>query len=239
MCYHLKLKIDYKFFIPVLVSLVIQMYFMNGLIPDIYEMPFITAMPGNEMISQNTYNLCIGLCYIPIPFILFIFSNDIKELLAGYGKILIIRNYSKRLMMIKAIIKAMLQITIIILIMWIFQNIFLTNTHRYSLQSQIYCIILYILTFSSLVVLQYVLELFFSSQISNIIANFYIILSLLLWHPTVEVNAHLSKILFINLAYVNRNGGIDAFYKNMLFILLILLTLIIICIETFSKKDIF
>lgn len=234
----MRLKINNKFYIPIIVSLFIQIYFMKDLISEIYEIPFVSVMPGKEVNSQNIFNLWIGLCYIPIPFILLTFSNDVKELLNGYGKLLVIRNYSKRLLMVRTICKAVLQIGIVVLFTWIVQNVFLTNTGRYSLKVQALSIILYILVFSSLVVLQYIFELFLSAQTANVIINAYIILSLLLWRPIMDISPYLNKILFINLGYINRNGGMSAIYKNMLSSFVILLILAVICTEIFSRKDI-
>lgn len=72
---------------------------------EVYQLPFASTL---FIFDNPTSNLVqILYAYIPLPFVLFYFSGNAREITTGYGKLWLIRSYSReRLYLKNAILSA-------------------------------------------------------------------------------------------------------------------------------------
>ena len=72
---------------------------------EVYQLPFASTL---FIFDNQTSNLVqILYAYIPLPFVLFYFSGNAREITTGYGKLWLIRSYSReRLYLKNAILSA-------------------------------------------------------------------------------------------------------------------------------------
>lgn len=60
---------------------------------EVYQLPFASTL---FIFDNPTSNLVqILYAYIPLPFVLFYFSGNAREITTGYGKLWLIRSYSR------------------------------------------------------------------------------------------------------------------------------------------------
>lgn len=66
---------------------------------EVYQLPFASTL---FIFDNQTSNLVqILYAYIPLPFVLFYFSGNAREITTGYGKLWLIRSYSRERLYLK------------------------------------------------------------------------------------------------------------------------------------------
>lgn len=66
---------------------------------EVYQLPFASTL---FIFDNPTSNLVqILYAYIPLPFVLFYFSGNAREITTGYGKLWLIRSYSRERLYLK------------------------------------------------------------------------------------------------------------------------------------------
>lgn len=210
-------------------------------------LPFTDGVPlSASFVVINRYLLN---WYFPVIAISFYISGFMGESLSKYGKLLIVRNYSKTLWILKEFqwlaLNLLLFVVVQFLIFWF--GPFPESSNSFWDVSRL--ILMYYLTLFTLFCIQLLLELFMSQQISLLILNSYIIISIILSSslPSTKFVAALNYMFLPNFGMGFRNGlnSIGAFQTTNIqyqFCILILLALILIIIflavKRFNKIDI-
>ena len=177
---------------------------------------------------------------ITICFILFFTSGTIENLTHGYGKLLIVRDYSKTLLILKRFLKNCLTIVCIVifqLLIFLFVNNYLTPVENGMLKA----VLMYFLILNALVLMQCFLEMYIPAYIVNIVIFIYCSVSYYLvqmfFHSTAA-----KLIMFPSLLFGMQNGAVGAdssYYLYLAAAIIINLLLVILCIRKFKKIDIF
>lgn len=188
--------------------------------------------------------------YIVFISLSFFFWGEISEKLDGFGKYIIIRNYSKT----KFILYQYLSIALNLLGLIVFQ-FFIYYIMFAVLQKQLdftvnllqvgQALWIYFLTFLTLLIFQMVLELYVSSQTALLVTNMYVVFSVLLAGVLFKYQKAqlLLYILLPNFAMVLRTDirNTEAFtinYFPAVFILILLLTIMAgLSIHRIKTKD--
>lgn len=236
-----------KLFIFVLLSILIQSYLIYKSDMLYSSLPFTDGVPiSPSFVIINRYLIN---WYLPVVAISFYISGYMEESLSKYGKFLIVRSYSKTLWVLnqfsKLVINLFLFASFQLISFWVgpFLEI------RYSFDHLILLISLYYLTLLTLFCIQIYLELFLSQQLSLLIVNGYIILSIVISSSfsNGKTGGLLNYFLLPNFGMGLKNGlsSVNAFQPtnlNYLFCLIILITLIFIIvaltIRRFNRVDI-
>lgn len=188
------------------------------------------------------YDMALSLIYVmlPLAFILFLFGGTIQNITHDYGKILIIRNYSKTKLILKQILlNVSLLLTVILLQCGIFSfiNPYLCKINHGMIQT----LIMYFIITQSIIMFQYYLEFYMSVQTAQLIILVYSFFSYYI--VQISENNILLKILFFpSLMFGMQNGAVDvenSYYIYLGIGLFVNLILVILCIKKFQKSDIF
>lgn len=176
----------------------------------------------------------------PVCFILFFTSGTVENLTHGYGKLLIVRDYSKTLLILKRFLKNCLTIVCIVifqLLIFLFVNNYLTPVENGMLKA----VLMYFLILNALVLMQCFLEMYIPAYIVNIVIFIYCSVSYYLvqmfFHSTVA-----KLIMFPCLLFGMQNEAVSAdntYYLYLAAATIINLLLVILCIRKFKKMDIF
>lgn len=203
-----------------------------------YENGFVIGISNQ---SKN-YDVAVSLIYviIPVAFILFFFSGTTSDLTRGYGKLLIIRNYSKSKLLLKRLLKNCVVLLLTVLLqcaIFIPFNSFLNKIeHGISCSIALYFIILH-----AIILLQCLLELYISAQNANIFLLVYCFISYYIVQISGD-NFFKKILLFPSLMFGMQNGATD---KNNIYYLYlatgILLNILFafVCVRKFKRTDIF
>ena len=220
-----------------IISLFIQiMYFNNS---DVfYQYGFAIGIDS----SVKQLDIAINLIYVllPITFIIFLLSGSVERLKSGYGKLLIIRNYSKTKLYLKNFIKN----NIIILIIVFFQTVLYSSVHTMfkSSNGNIFkSIVIYYVVLSLIITIQCILELITMPHIANIIIFIYCYVSCFVAQITPN-NIFVKILMFPCLLFGMQNGAIQGndLYFVFLSVSIFLNTIItLLAILKFKKTDIF
>lgn len=177
---------------------------------------------------------------IPLIFILFFTSGSMQNLIQGYGKVLLVRNYSRTKLGVKQLFKNLITLLIIVLFQCsaiLYFNRFLKNVKNGILES----LIMYFVILSAIIMLQCLLEFYIPSHTVNTVLFIYSLVSY--WIVQVTGNISVLKIiLFPSLMFGMQNGALSGenIYYLFLCIGIILNTVLaVLCIRKFKKTDIF
>jgi hypothetical protein len=209
-----------------------------------YDLPFATDSRVTESMSFNSITLLYA--YLPIPFYLFLFWGEAKELTSGYGKLLVIRNGRRSILCVRTVGRISLTLFAVVLIHTAVFSIVRMNWTPISLAVQMKAVLSFYLIMLSVILLQFVLELVIDKQ-SNLVINIIMSGSLLVGnmvlfnHPASSV----AWILFPNLAFSSRNGLLNETPNVVMWqgsiglavFLIILFTLV--SMRIMRKKDIY
>lgn len=212
---------------------------------DFYQFPFASSL---EILQNQTGNLVLLLYdFIPIPFILFYFSERGHELTDGYGKLLIIRLYKRGWLCLKTIRTCALELFIIVF----YQTtlfLFCDDNWEQISPTQIFLILsTYYLGLLAIVTLQLCLDFFIDSSYANLFTNLFFIISIFIGNCVLP-SKHLSWVgafLFPNMLFGTRNGLIqqEKIYMNYKYAIISLCSafvlLCFIAVLKFRKKDIY
>lgn len=203
-----------------------------------YENGFAIGISNQSKNYDVAFNLV--LIFLPIVFILFFFSGTIQEITQGYGKLLIIRSYSK----VKLILKRLFRNSGLLLLMvllqcavFLFVNSSLIRVEKGMFQSLIMCFII----LHSIIMLQSFLELYITPQNTSIILLIYSFASYYIVQVT-EENVLIKILLFPCLMFGMQNGAVSGeniYYVYLCIGVILNVILVLLCVHKFKKIDIF
>ncbi len=203
-----------------------------------YENGFATGISNQSKNYDVAFNLV--LIFLPIVFILFFFSGTIQEITQGYGKLLIVRSYSKVKLILKRIFRNSGLLLLMVLLqcaVFLFVNSSLIRVEKGMLQS----LIMYFIILHSIIMLQSFLELYITPQNASIILLIYSFASYYIVQVT-EENVLIKILLFPCLMFGMQNGAIDCesvYYIYLTTGVLLNFLLMMLCIRKFRRIDIF
>ncbi len=204
-------------------------YFENG---------FIIGLDKNYIgfgVLTSILPLMLTVC-----FILFFTSGTVENLMHGYGKVLIVRDYSKTLLILKRCLsncRTLICIVIFQLLVFLLVNNYLMPVESGMLKS----VLMYFLILNALVLTQCFLEMYIPVYIVNILIFIYCSVSYYLvqmfFHSTAA-----KLIMFPCLLFGMQNGAVSAdntYYLYLAAAIIMNLLLVTLCIRRFKKIDIF
>lgn len=203
-----------------------------------YENGFATGISN----LNKHYDVALSLIYVILPFafILFLFGGTVQDITHGYGKLLIIRNYSKSKLILRQIGINILLLLAVILIqcgIFAFINPYLNKIEHGRIQT----IIMYFVIVQAVILLQSYLEFYMAVQNAQLIILIYSFFSYYIVQIT-EENILLKILLFPSLMFGMQNGAVDVESSYYIYLgtgIFINLILVILCIRKFKKSDIF
>lgn len=208
---------------------ILQCFILNSTGINETEFGFVTTYMteiNDASIVQRTF-----FSYLPIPFLLFIAEDVVEELVKGYSLMVIVRNYSRKLLFIKMIAKVIVIIASSVIFIALLSTLFCSNDISLDIKEKFDAITFYGLVLLNIVVIDIVLVLILhKKQVSNIFVNAFFVFSLLL--PLKNEHSLLNCIFFPRLAFANVNGvmgGIDIpmhYLKVLLFICFVVICII-------------
>lgn len=203
-----------------------------------FENGFLIGLVNTE--KGSDVSIVLMYLLIPILFIIFFNSGALHNLTNGYGKLLIIRNYSKTKLYlrnyIKIVITSILAVVCQLVIYYFCNDLFAPLKTGLSKS-----IVMYIVVLNLIITIQYVIELFIAPHIANVILFIYSFIS----YYTVQVatDSPIMKILlFPSLLFGMQNGAVDGDgIYNIYLTVMILFNIIAVTIGIlkFKKTDIF
>ncbi|MFE8065315.1 DUF2705 family protein [Priestia megaterium] len=181
-----------RIFICVIFIIIIQSILLSNI--DVVEFP-VTFLDGIPITSSFALeNRFLLLWYLPVIAISFYFSGYMSDMLRTYGKVVIVRNYSKSMWVIKQYL-SMIKILLVFVLCQIGAFYFSTlGNSIFSSDEIIKLIIVYFFTLNTLFCIQTFLELYISPQVSQLIINLYIIFSILITKALYFISA--PKLLY-------------------------------------------
>lgn len=232
------LKNKFVLLITLVLSCVLQIVSFCRVPSTYFENGFMIGLDKEDIgfgVAANMLPLLITIC-----FILFFTSGTIENLTHGYGKVLIVRDYSKTLLILKRCLRNCLTIVCIVifqLLIFLLINNYLMPVESGMLKS----VLMYFLILNALVLMQCFLEMYIPAYIVNILIFIYCSVSYYLvqmfFHSTVA-----KLIMFPSLLFGMQNEAVSAGSSYFLYLaaaIIINLLLVIICIRKFKKIDIF
>lgn len=201
-----------------------QNAFMIGLAPSDYGLEITKFLP----------------LLLPVCFILFFTSGSIENLKQGYGKMLIVRNYSKTVLILKRCLNNFIALICIVLFQFII--FFVARESMTPVESgTLKSLIMYFLTIFSLIVIQSLLEISIPVHIVNIGIFIYCFIAYYLVQNFVDAPIW-KMLLFPSLMFGMQNGAVSGesiYYGYLLFIVALNALCIFILNLRFKKTDIF
>ena len=222
-----------------LLIIFLQIYVFCRMPLVFYENGFAIGLINSSKYPEVGINLMYVM--IPVLFILFFTSGSIYEITHGYGKLLIIRNYSKTKLLLKKILKNTAALLLIVLIQWLAFlpfNWHLSPVEKGMTQS----LLLYVIILHAIFMMQYLLEFFMPAHTANIILFIYCFASYYLVQVSTWESDWLKILLFPCLLYGMQNGAVNGepvYYGCLAVGIFLNLLLLALCIREFKKTDIF
>lgn len=175
----------------------------------------------------------------PLLFVLFFISGSVHELTHHFGKLVLIRNYSKVRLYLKNFLKNVISLAGMvffeIVVYYLFRNWF-AEIHQGVVKS----IIMYFLTLTLMVALQSCLELFMPPNIANIMIMIYSFLSYFT-AQIIEENVMIKILLFPCLLFGMQNGAVTHHTGYLIYLIAVVtlnLLLLVFGAMKFKKTDI-
>lgn len=226
-------------------SIFVQRLLFETVAFDLYELPFASCLMIFE--SQKANVILMLYTILPIPFLLFMFSGLVQELIEGCGKLWIIRNYQKEKLYLKVIGNCAIKLLAFVICQIFVFSIAKRNWQSISVNQIGKIMVIYYLGILEIVLLQFVLELFIDVSYANLITNIFFVGSLVLGNIflPIEKMKWIGLVLFPNLLFGGRNGIIhqEIIHIEYNYLLCCLAFLIVLTggvfILKFKKKDIF
>lgn len=231
--------------ILILLAILVQRMCFGFSQGEYFVIPFASDMKIYDPDSFNLLQLIYS--FFPIPFLLFIFWGYGRNLIEGYGKLLLVRSYSRSRLVLVTILK----ISLLLLAIVLYQTLIfsLGNEKWQALEGKSYLLSLcfYYITLLCIIFTQFCIELHTNSQYANAIVNAFTIFALIAGHYFIpnDQSGIAVRIFLPNLAFASRNGILQQSYMTIsasmaaLTLLLILSVLITIAMISYRKKDIF
>lgn len=210
-------------------------YYENGFMIGILNEP----TPFNGIVTTYVVVSMLPLM-LPIFFILFFTSGSVQNLINGYGKLLIIRNYSKTVLILKQSLNNCIKLICIIFFQLLL--FLLINKNLLSVENgMIKSLLMYFFTLNALILIQSLLEIYIPAHIVNIVIFIYCFFSYFLVQTVLHTPVA-KIILFPCLMFGMQNGATDSentYYFYFAAIIVINLLILSFIIRKFKKVDIF
>lgn len=211
------------------------LYFANR--NKLYEFGFAAGL--SEEVKSG---LDVMLIYLSVPliFIVFLVSGGIHNLTKSYGKLQIIRHYSKTKLFLKSIGKGVFKAALIT----IFQTTVYVPFNSTMLPLKggiIQSLVMYFLVLNLIITLQCVLELYIAPHIANIVLFIYSYISCYIVQ-IFSVAPFFRILLFPSLLFGTLNSSVafdNTYYLYIISVLFISILLVMIGVSKFKKTDIF
>lgn len=222
----------------ILLAVILQCFFWNFTGYDLYQFPFLAGVPYTD--QTVTHNLFLAIWFFPVFFMISYFSGTLKDLISGYGILLLIRNYNKTVLLMKQIIKLHKMVLLFILLQLIVYAFPIKDCKGINIEQFILELVLYYIAFVNILMLQLLLEMYLSSQLSNMLCNLFIVVSVFLANYLWVFRLRpFEVILFPNILMGYRNviKFYDGIVIKLVCMLVLHLALIIASVYKFHKKD--
>lgn len=207
-----------------------------------WELPFATGLRPADTSSGNL--LLIMYAYLPVPFILLLFSGDMQRLLAGYGLLLSVRGEKRYRLLLQVERKMIVQVFASVFLTGIVYTIGRKDTWEILTTVQrLWVLLLYGLAVCALIQLQYLLELYTDVQYALGIVLVGGALSLFISGSCRGNQEVINSLLFLNLGFARKNGIIPVAQQGISpELALLTLTAIFLCtigitLKVFRKRD--
>lgn len=193
-----------KFFLFVLLTIIIQVIFTSKFNLINTQFPFLDGVPITSTFGLE-YRYLLN-WYLPIISMSFYFSGYLSELVKAQSVVFFIRNYSKS----KWILKQYLSMILVLFTFVVFQALLFAFTTSdnlvFSFENFSKSFLIYFLTLVTLFSMQQLLELYIKSEFAHLAINIYIVLSVLLAEKVYHASTFFSYFLLPNYGMGFKNG---------------------------------
>ncbi|QTL52610.1 DUF2705 family protein [Priestia aryabhattai] len=198
--------------------------------------------------TETAYPLMI-MWYIVFSSISLYFSGELYEKIHGFGKYILVRNYNKKIFLLKFMGAIAIKLLFILAVQTFiyYLTMLIIHHHLYPLKWMLLfkSFSIYYITMMTLVLLQIVLELYITPQVTFLIINMYVVFSILLAGLIFEHKAFepLLYILIPNFMMglrtdvINQQDFIIWFNYAILFLFIYISIIVCISLKKIMKKD--
>ncbi|MBP1564744.1 MAG: DUF2705 family protein [Oscillospiraceae bacterium] len=227
-------------FLFMIFAMVVQSIFLNTACLNNYNFTFAFGL--SEIHFENP-SLCINILCIVLPqiFILLFYSGKTYDIIHGYGKMLVIRSYSKKSIILNQFLKtvgALFFITIIqFAVSWIIQKKPVESTDYLDI---IKCTVLYLAGMIFIVQVEQLLEFWFEHNISCLITILYLYVSYVI--VCIVKVGFLKYMLPSVLVFGVNNGSIkddNSYIYSLIMLIFVNIMILLVKIFKMKKSDIF
>lgn len=206
-----------------------------------YTYFFLDGIELTSDLTHTTLNLCVWI--MPLYFVLDVFSDEIKEYLSKYGMNLIYRNYSKTVLFFTSLKNVAVKLLAVMLVQGSVHFAFFGIPDKNGI---VMISALYYITFLALVIIKLIIEMYFSSVLSNVVLCMYCMISVYLGDIIYifSLPNRLNFLFIPNFSMAFRNSLIDMYpycveYKSAILILSVyILVLGWTLMKIFTHKEI-
>lgn len=206
-----------------------------------WRLPFSAELLSAETPGGNLTVILHSI--IVLPFLLWVFSGKMENIVNGYGRLYIIRNYSRKKMLLKESRNMLMTVILFQTYTWaVFQAGAREDWEMLTAAEQIRVMSLYALALAATVMLQWLLEFAAGQTVSHMAAVLYYTASLLIYDGVRE-RGLLKPLFFPNLGFAMRNGALGAeggetFAGSAACLLAVCVLLLFADLKILDKKDI-
>ena len=220
----------------VFIVVVFQFFILKALLLEEYQYPFCNGITFKEKFQMLEFSYL----FFPLIFYSFFFSQYINDLTVGYGKLYVIRKYSKKKLILIKMLKQSVFILFFIAMQFSVFTIWYKDYKTTPTDSIIRSFIIYFLVLYVLVLITDFLELFIQPQVAvfiNIIGTY---LTMVIGYSS--KNQLVKNICFPSLLFGVNNGSFGnggVYIASLIEITVICVSLLTINMVVYNKKDVF
>ena len=241
--------INKRLFLFVILTIIVQVITINNFNAIYTSFPFLDGVPITSSYAlENQYFIY---WYLPIVGMSFYFSGYLSDELQTYGKILFTRNYSRKKWVIKRYLSLIIVLSLFIIVQLISFNFLLEDTSFIILSQEkiIILLVMYFLTLLTLFSIQLLLELYMTPQLSQLVINAYIVVSVLITKQLFTIGAPKFIYYFFlpnyGMGFKTNSSNIPQFQNEVvnytigfLILLILLASVLLFTIAKVKKMDI-
>lgn len=192
--------------------------------------------------SVKQFDIGVSLIYmlLPIIFIVFLLSGSVDRIKSDYGKLLMIRGYSKTKLYLRNLIKNNI-IILIVVFAQIAVYYFFNVMFKYLCTNIFKSVLMYYAVLSLIITIQCLLELELMSNVANIAIFIYCYVSCFA-AQVLQTNAFVKILLFPCLLFGMQNGAVtgnDIYFMFLGTAILLNAVITLAAVFKFKKIDIF
>jgi hypothetical protein len=200
---------------------------------DLDSRTFAMGLPYQD--GDFSLSIYVFILISPLIIMFFFFSDVLKDLTTGYGKLIIIRHYSKSKLLIKEVIKVFFYIVIFAFIQTVEAYFFKNQAALWDTNFQ-KTLIIYLSTIFTIVLLEMLIELHTESQYACLFVSIYMVVSYAM--KGIASNAMVVRIVFFPSFLFNTMENEKEFLLTSIILTSIICVFIILNILKFKKTDI-